>query len=200
MGSQNKIKNNDALNSYASAAQAHDVLPSEEELHSVDAVDQKTLETQCHEHVCPQCTVQIEADDTRLRALAEMDNFKKRLSREWDEKSKYLTEAVLADLLPALDSLDLAILYGSRETSCNNMLTGITMTRKMLFDTLKNHGLTCIGELGEAFDPEIHEAVAQEERNDIEPGRVCALMQRGYRLKERLLRPAKVHVSTQDTQ
>jgi len=193
----NQKQTNEVLNSYANAANQQDDTPLPDETHQeIDAIIHESLAAQCREHICPQCTVQAEADDIRLRALAEMDNFKKRLNREWDEKSKYLTESVLADLLPALDSLDLAILYGAREEGCQNMLTGITMTHKMLFDALKNHGLTSVGELGEPFDPEQHEAVAQEERADMEAGHVSALMQRGYRLKGRLLRPAKVSVST----
>lgn len=198
MGNRKQPKKDDAFTSYTNTAQIHET-PTDTESSDMDGLLEESLETQCREHVCPHCVTQAEADDIRLRAFAEMDNYKKRLGREWEEKSKYMTEAVLADLLPALDSLDLAILYGSREEACQNMLTGITMTRKMLFDALKNHGLTSVGEMGELFDPEQHEAVAQEIRDDIESGHICAVMQRGYYLKGRLLRPAKVSVATNET-
>ncbi len=149
------------------------------------------------EQNCPNClAVKAEAEDTRLRSLAEMENFKKRLGREWEEKSKYISEAILADLLPAIDSLDLAIMYGSKDEACQDLLKGVSMTHKMLMDALKKHGLTSLGEVGQAFDPELHEAVAQEICEDMEPGHICKLMQRGYQLHTRLLRPAKVCVST----
>lgn len=155
----------------------------------------KSLEEQCRESVCPVCPDKAEAEDARLRALAEMENFKKRLQRDHDEQIRYATENVLADLLPALDSLDLAIQYGSRNEACKDMLTGITMTRKLLLDSLKPHGLNVVGAEGELFNPEIHEAVAYEDRDDLQEGHVSSLHQRGYQLKERLLRPAKVSVS-----
>ncbi len=156
---------------------------------------EQSLEEQCRETVCPSCTVKTEADDARLRALAEMENFKKRLQRDHDEYKRYAHEPVLKDLLPALDSLDLAIQYGGNDPACQSLLTGVTMTRKLLLDALKNHGLLVAGEVGEPFDPDLHEAVSQEERDDMEPGCISTVHQRGYRLKDRLLRPAKVAVS-----
>ena len=71
------------------------------------------------------------------------------------------------------------------------------MTRKLLLDALKNHGFDVAGEVGEPFNPDVHDAVSYEERDDMEPGLVSTLHQRGYRLKDRLLRPAKVSVSRQ---
>ena len=156
---------------------------------------EKTLEEQCRETVCPTCTVKTEADDARLRALAEMDNFKKRLQRDHDEYMRYASEPVLKDLLPALDSLDLAIQYGGNDEACKSLLTGVSMTRKLILDALKNHGFDVAGEVGEPFNPDVHEAVSYEDRDDMEPGCVSTLHQRGYRLKDRLLRPAKVSVS-----
>ena len=156
---------------------------------------EKTLEDQCREEVCPSCTVKSEADEARLRALAEMENFKKRLQRDHDECLRYASEPVLKDLLPALDSLDLAIQYGGNDAACQSLLTGVTMTRKLLLDALRNHGFDVAGEVGEPFDPDVHEAVSYEDRDDMDPGLVSTLHQRGYRLKDRLLRPAKVSVS-----
>lgn len=166
-----------------------------QEMHQDAPSTSEDLKTRCEELVCPECPTKAEADDARLRALAEMENFKKRLQREKDEQIKYAAENVLADLLPALDSLDLAIQYGGRDPACKDMLTGVTMTRKLLLDALKQHGLIPVGEFGEPFNPEMHEAVGQEDREDLEAGRISTLHQRGYLLKERLLRPAKVLVS-----
>ena len=157
--------------------------------------DKDALQAACREQICPTCTVQVEAEDVRLRALAEMENFKKRLQRDKEEQVKYAAESVLGDLVPVLDNLDLAIQYGSRDEACKDLLTGVAMTRKLFMDALKTHGLMAVGATGEDFDPDVHEAVAHEERTDMEPGKVATLLQQGYKLKDRLLRPAKVAVS-----
>lgn len=156
----------------------------------------KRLRSSSAKEICPTCTVKAEADETRLRALAEMENFKKRIQRDHDEYMRYASEPVLKDLLPALDSLDLAIQYGGSDETCKSLLTGVIMTRKLLLDALKNHGFDVARGSGPSpFNPDVHDAVSYEERDDMEPGLVSTLHQRGYRLKDRLLRPAKVSVS-----
>ena len=157
--------------------------------------DGEELERLCREQICPTCDTGREAEETRLRALAEMDNFKKRLQRERDEQVRYAAENVLADLLPTLDNLDLALQYGSRVAACKDMLTGVEMTRKLLLDALKNHGLEVVGREGDPFNPEHHEAMGQEESAEMDNGHILRVMQKGYKLRERLLRPAKVIVS-----
>lgn len=148
----------------------------------------------CKALICPVCTVQKEADDTRIRALAEMENFKKRLQKEKDEQMTYVAESVLSDLLPTLDNLDLALQYGSKNEACKDMLMGVEMTKKLLLDAVKKHGLEPVGAVGEAFNPEFHEAIAQAEDPEIPAGHIISVMQKGYVLKGRLLRSAKVSV------
>lgn len=154
-----------------------------------------SLKDRCRAEICPTCAEKAEAEDIRLRALAEMDNFKKRMQRERDEQIKYAAEPVLHDLLPVLDNLELAIRYAGKDEACRDLLTGVSMTHKILLDAVKQHGLVPVGGEGEAFNPDLHEAVAQEPRQDMPPGHITVLHQRGYTLKERLLRPAKVSVS-----
>lgn len=149
----------------------------------------------CREHVCPTCPEKAQADEQRLRALAELENVKKRLQREKDEQVRYAAETVLADLLPTLDNLDLALQYGQGSAECRNMLVGVEMTRKILLEALAKHGLEAVGTSGEVFTPELHEAMSHEERDDMDADCVATVMMKGYRLKERLLRPAKVTVS-----
>ncbi len=148
----------------------------------------------CKNIICPTCTVQKDADDTRLRAMAEMENFKKRLQKEKDEQMAYAAESVLADLLPTLDNLDLAIQYGSKDEACKDTIMGVEMTKKLLLDVIKKHGLEPIGNQGEPFNPEFHEAIAQEDHQEIPAGHIINVMQKGYVLKGRLLRSAKVTV------
>lgn len=135
--------------------------------------------------------------DKRLRALAETDNLKKRLIREKEEFVKFAAEGVLADLLPVLDNLDLALAHGRAVEACKDIVMGVDMTRKVFLDTLARHGLEPCGAEGEEFNPESHEAVGTQPAQPgvMEPGRVARVMQAGYRLRGRLLRPAKVLVS-----
>ena len=135
-----------------------------------------------------------EIAEVRLRAAAEMENFKKRLAREHEEQMRYAAEKVMGDLLPTLDNLDLALQYGSKNEACKDMLQGVAMTQKLLLDAVARHGLKPVGEEGEEFDPGVHEAVGFEDRPDFAPNSVARVLQHGYKLGERLLRPAKVMV------
>lgn len=181
----------------ASANQPDDVAPdasaTERPVVEIALTDEELIAL-CKERVCVACNEKEQADDQRLRALAEMDNFKKRLQREQEDFRKYAAETVLASLLPVLDNLDLAIEHGRKVEACKDVVMGVDMTRKVFWDTLKQHGLEPVGAEGEAFDPNRHEAVGQEERPDLAAGTVSRVMQRGYVLKERLLRPAKVMI------
>lgn len=170
-------------------------LPSEESASPVAGMTVEQLEEVCRKHYCPTCPEKAQLDDQRLRNLAELENIKKRLQREKDEQVKYAAESVLADLLPTLDNLDLALQYGHGDETCRNVIIGVEMTRKLLLDAVARHGLVPVGASGEAFTPEWHEAMGYEDREDMPADHVASLMQKGYRLKDRLLRPAKVTVS-----
>jgi molecular chaperone GrpE len=160
----------------------------------IEITDEELLAL-CKARVCAVCTEKGEADEVRLRALAEMDNFKKRLTREQEETRKYAAETVLADMLPILDNLELALDHGRKLDACKDVVLGVDMTRKLFLDALKQHGLVAVGEVGEMFDPTRYEAVGHEEHPEMEEGVVCSLLQRGYILRERLLRPARVVVN-----
>lgn len=149
---------------------------------------------ECKALICPSCSIYKEAEDIRIRSLAEMENFKKRLQKEKDEQMAYAAESVLADLLPTLDNLDLALQYGSKSEACKDTIMGVEMTRKLLLDAIKKHGLEPVGSVGEPFNPEFHEAIAQADHDEIPAGHLVAVMQKGYVLKGRLLRSAKVTV------
>ncbi len=141
----------------------------------------------------------VDLEEERLRMFAEMENFKKRLTREKEEQIRYAAEQVLSDLLPTLDNLELALSYGRNNDACKEMLKGLEMTQKLFLDALRAHGLEEVGKVGEEFNPEFHEAMSREQRSDMPPGHIAQLFQTGYRLKGRLLRPAKVVVSVDST-
>ena len=169
---------NAGKNPAADSAQESDTAPADK------AASAESLEERC----------KAELTEMRLRNAAEMDNFKKRLTREHEEQMRYAAEKVLGDLLPTLDNLDLALRYGSKSEACKDMLQGVAMTHKLLLDAVEKHGLKPLGEEGEEFDPNVHEAVGFEDRPDFAPNSVARVLQRGFKLGDRLLRPAKVMV------
>ncbi|MGE4558268.1 MAG: nucleotide exchange factor GrpE [Desulfovibrionaceae bacterium] len=159
------------------------------------SISEEELKSLCEQHVCPKCEVKQEADDIRLRTMAEAENIKRRLTREMEEFRKFASEAVLADLLPVLDNLDLALAHGKSMEACKDFVTGVEMTRKIFLDTLKHHGLEAAGAPGDAFDPNFHEAIGAAQNPDLPEDTVVQVLQNGYILKGRLLRPAKVMVN-----
>lgn len=169
--------------------------PEEESAPDEIQLTDEELVVICKERVCKTCDEKEQADQERLRSLAEMDNFKKRLTREKEDFCKFANEGLLAELLPVLDNMELALEHGGKVEACKDLVMGVDMTRKIFLDILARQGLTPVGEIGEPFNPEKHEAMAHEDRDDMEPELVCSVLQRGYLLKDRLLRPAKVTVS-----
>lgn len=130
-----------------------------------------------------------------LRVLADSENFKKRLLREKEDYFKFATSAILEEIIPVVDNLDLALAHGKQTEACKDLVTGVEMTMNIFLDTMKKHGLEQIGAVDVPFDPARHEALGQVERDDVDENTVCQMLQKGYMLKDRLLRPAKVMVS-----
>ncbi len=130
-----------------------------------------------------------------LRVLADSENFKKRLLREKEEYFKFATSAILEEIIPVMDNLDLALAHGRQAEACKDLVMGVEMTMNIFLDTMKKHGLEQIGAVDVPFDPARHEALGQVERDDVDENTVCQMLQKGYMLKDRLLRPAKVMVS-----
>ncbi|EFL51056.1 GrpE protein [Solidesulfovibrio fructosivorans JJ]] len=133
--------------------------------------------------------------DRRLRTLAETENLKKRLLKEKEEFQKYATESLVSELLPVLDHLDLALAHGRGNEACKDFVVGVDMTRKAFVDILARHGVAEFGAEGEAFNPETHEALGMAARPDLPDDAVAQVVQKGYSLRGRLLRPAKVMVN-----
>ncbi|MDR1945929.1 MAG: nucleotide exchange factor GrpE [Desulfovibrio sp.] len=153
-----------------------------------------TLAALCRERICPSCPEKKEVEEERLRAAADLDNARKRLAREREEQVRFAAEAVLTGIIPSLDNLDLALQYASPNAACKDFVVGVRMTRKLMGDTLAAQGLEQIGQVGDEFNPAVHEAVGTEDSPDVLEGHVCKLLTSGYKLRERLLRPARVMV------
>lgn len=157
-----------------------------------DSVDERCSNCDASEEAAQRALA--EAEEMRLRALAEADNARKRFLREKDEAIRYAATGVLSEIIPALDNMDLALEHGKKNEACKDFYVGVEMTYKLLLAALQKHGLSQVGAVGEEFDPAVHEAVSMAPDENVPNGAVCALLNRGYKLHERLLRPAKVIV------
>ena len=141
-----------------------------------------------------------EAQERVLRTAADAENFKKRLQREKEEQTRYANESLMRELLPVIDNLERALEHSEAGADQGGLLEGLNMTLKGFLDTLTRFGCTPVEAAGKPFDPNFHEAVSQEESADHEPNTVLRELQKGYMLKERLLRPAMVLVSKRTSQ
>jgi molecular chaperone GrpE len=130
--------------------------------------------------------------DALLRTRAEMDNMEKRSRRELDKARKFQLEGLMRELLPVIDALDQGLDGADDSESAHE---GLVLTRKLLLKALEQHGLEVIEPTGEPFDPQWHEAMSMQPSEDAEPDTVLTVLQKGYRLHDRLLRAARVIVA-----
>ena len=135
--------------------------------------------------------------DRLLRLQADFENFRRRTLKEREEAYQYGHQNLVKDLLPTVDNLERAIGHArkSGHEDLDGLLQGIDLVQRELMGVLAKHGVTEIGALGQAFDPSVHEALAQVEDPTVPANTVVQVFQRGYRLRDRLLRPAQVVVS-----
>jgi molecular chaperone GrpE len=130
--------------------------------------------------------------DRYMRTLADFENFRKRSEREKNDFRRYALADAIRDLLPVLDNFDRALEHAEEGDEFHK---GVAMIYKQLFDVLQRHGLKPIVESGVRFDPNIHEGVMREEDASVPSHTVTAVLQKGYFLHDRLLRPAMVKVA-----
>lgn len=135
-------------------------------------------------------------EDRMLRLAAEFENYKRRMQRERETSLKYAEEDLLKELLPALDNLERAIEQGRESDQNSSLLQGVEMTRNGLVSTLEKFGLKPLPGAGESFDPNYHEALAMEASEEAPANTILNEFQKGYFYKDRLLRAAKVVVSS----
>ncbi|MBW1709355.1 MAG: nucleotide exchange factor GrpE [Deltaproteobacteria bacterium] len=134
--------------------------------------------------------------DLYIRATAEQENVRKRLNREKDEVIKFANENLIQELLPIMDNLERAIDHAENDGSDQEgVIEGVRMTYQAFQTIMEKFGVQTVAALGEKFDPQYHEAIMQEEDPDSEDGTVIKEIQKGYLLKNRLIRPAVVIVS-----
>ena len=133
--------------------------------------------------------------DLALRSQADFDNYRKRAAREKEDAVKYANSSFLERLIPIIDNFELGLSAARTGNDASSILSGMDMVAKQLVDFLADSGVQAIEAVGEKFDPHAHEAIAQEASAEVEEGRVIRQLRKGYKIKDRLLRPANVIVS-----
>ncbi|MEA5026585.1 Protein GrpE [bioreactor metagenome] len=126
------------------------------------------------------------------RAYADAENTKKRLQQDFEMRSKYLIQSFATEILPAIDNLERALENADKDSP---LYVGVDMVNQQLINALKKEGVEEIPALGTAFDPNYHHAILTEKREGVEPNVVIEVLQKGYKLKDRILRATLVKVS-----
>ncbi|WP_411343228.1 nucleotide exchange factor GrpE [Paenibacillus sp. WLX1005] len=142
--------------------------------------------------------LQAQADDQTqrlLRAQADFDNFRRRTQKEKEDLAKYASAGLITELIPVIDNFERAMATKPDSPELESFNKGVDMIFRQLSDVLKNTGLTPMESVGQPFNPEFHQAVMQVESDEHEEGTVVEELQKGYILKDKVIRPAMVKVS-----
>ena len=134
-----------------------------------------------------------ELNERIVRLTADFDNFRKRAQREKDEARQFANQGLLEKLLPVLDNFEMALT--AVKDADPSVRDGVQMILDQLLGVLKESGVEPVDATGKPFDPNLHEALSQEETTEVEEGTVGQQVQRGYKLNDRLVRPARVVVA-----
>ncbi|NCF12404.1 MAG: nucleotide exchange factor GrpE [Verrucomicrobiaceae bacterium] len=153
------------------------------------------------EEIDPWQALELEAakwKDQAIRTAAELDNFRKRMSREKLDAVRYGNQSLLEELLPVLDNFDMGMQAAAQEEG-SMLFMGMQMIHKQLDEFLSSQNVEEIPtEVGGDFDPKVHEALGQEASDEIEDGKIIRVVRKGYRIGERLLRPSNIIVAHND--
>ena len=131
--------------------------------------------------------------DLLLRTKAEMENLRRRTQKDLENAHKFGIEKFVTELLPVMDSMELGL--AAEEASTESLREGMTLTISMVSQMFEKFNIKMLDPMNEKFDPEFHQAMAAQPTDEVEPNTVIAVMQKGYVLNERLVRPAMVMVS-----
>lgn len=133
--------------------------------------------------------------DLVKQTRAEFENYQKRSARDLASERRYAQTPLAGDLLPALDNLDRAIAAANQAGDTGALVKGVVLVQSQLLDALRRHGITRIDAQRKPFDPNLHQAVMQQPSAEVSPQTVLQVLEQGYMLHERVLRPARVIVS-----
>ena len=161
-----------------------------------EVVEEKTAEELLQEKV-DKLEEEVKAsEDKYLRLYAEFENFKRRKNKEIETNNVYKSQKVITEILPSLDNLERALQVESDNEEIKSLLKGVEMVYEGLLNVLKSEGVELIETENAQFDPNYHHAVMQDEDSEKESGAILDTFQKGYKLKDRVIRPAMVKVNS----
>jgi len=161
-----------------------------------EVVKEKTAEELLQEKVDKLEEELKQSEDKYLRLYAEFENFKRRKNKEIEINNVYKSQKVITEILPSLDNLERALQVESDNEEIKSLLKGVEMVYEGLLNVLKSEGVELIETENAQFDPNYHHAVMQEEDSEKESGAILDTFQKGYKLKDRVIRPAMVKVNS----
>jgi molecular chaperone GrpE len=144
-------------------------------------------------------TLEKERDEFRgllQRTRADFENYQKRARRDLEQERTYWHGSLAGDLLPILDNFERAVVAAQQAGETGPLVQGVAMIQSQVMDVLRRHGITPIEAQGQPFDPNLHQAVMQKPANDVPANTVVQVLEQGFKLHDRVLRPARVVVST----
>lgn len=192
MADQDQTKTEIEKNDELKAADAANQAESSESEQGADAATEPTLE-----EIIGQLQLDTaQAKDAALRAQADAQNIKRRAEQDVEKARKFALEQFCKELLPVMDNLERALEAApANEEVVKPIAEGVELTLKSFVDAMKKFKIEVLNPLGEPFDPQFHQAMSMVENGDVEPNTVTLVMQKGYTLNNRLVRPAMVMVS-----
>lgn len=161
-----------------------------------EVVEEKTAEELLQEKVDKLEEELKQSEDKYLRLYAEFENFKRRKNKEIETNNVYKSQKVITEILPSLDNLERALQVESDNEEIKSLLKGVEMVYEGLLNVLKSEGVELIETENAQFDPNYHHAVIQDEDSEKESGAILDTFQKGYKLKDRVIRPAMVKVNS----
>lgn len=148
------------------------------------------------EQEAAQWKAQAEENQSKmLRAMADMDNLRRRVRKEQEDLAKYASQKIVEELLPVLDNFERAMAADKESMTVESLLTGVDMVYRQMVQVFEKEGLQAIQAAGQPFDPHVHQAVLQTQEPDVESGIVVEELQKGYMFKDRVVRPSMVKVN-----
>ena len=162
---------------------------------TVDAASQEEAVDEKEQKIAELTSKLEEAENRYLRLRADYDNMLRRNKLDRESAEKFRAQSLLTNLLPVLDNLERALQVEVTSEDANSLYKGVEMVYRQFLDAAGREGLEAIAAEGEAFDPNVHQAVMQEQDAEKESGIVLRELQKGYKLKDRVLRPAMVSVN-----
>ncbi|SER18220.1 molecular chaperone GrpE [Gracilibacillus ureilyticus] len=189
---EEKDVNKDEMNNTEeeTVTDAEQELVTEEEIVNEDQENNKDNET-----VNKLQEERDQLQDRLLRVQAEYDNFRKRTRKEKEADLKYKSQVIVTELLPVLDNFERALQVEIEDKQAKSVVEGLEMVYRQLKTVMENEGVTEIATDKEMFDPNLHQAVMQVEEEGYESNQIVETLQKGYQLKDRVIRPAMVKVN-----